>query len=120
MHNLKYVLLLNSLHNIISEPTRQLALLDPIIVHEDMSPLSQWIIQVPNEISEHCATYVHIPFEYPLHITYTRNVWIYNMQNMNCSIKKYRISIGNVSIKVLSMKQAHYLQIFSLILLNGA
>ena len=91
MHNLKYVLLLNSLHNIISEPTRQLALLDPIIVHEDMSPLSQGIIQVSNEISEHCATYVHIPFEYPLHITYTRNVWIYNMQYMNCSKK---INIG--------------------------
>ena len=33
MHNLKDVLLLNSLHNIISEPTRQLALLDPIIRH---------------------------------------------------------------------------------------
>ena len=33
MHNLKDVLLLNSLHNIISEPTRKLALLDPIIVH---------------------------------------------------------------------------------------
>ena len=48
MHNLKDVLLLNSLHDIISEPTRQLALLDPIIVHEDMSTLSQGIIQVPN------------------------------------------------------------------------
>ena len=120
MHNLKYVLLFNSLHNIISEPTRQLALLDPIIVHEDMSPLSQGIIQVPNEISDHCTTYVHIPFEYPLHITYTRNVWIYKDAKYELFNKKYRISIGNVSIKVLSMKQAHYLQIFSLILLNGA
>ena len=77
MHNLKDVLLLNSLHNIISEPTRQLALLDPIIGHEDILPLSQGIIQVPNEISDHCATYVNIPFEYPLHGTFTRNVWIY-------------------------------------------
>ena len=56
MHNLKDVLLLNSLHNIITEPTLQLALLDPIIVHEDILPLSQWIIQVPNEISDHSAT----------------------------------------------------------------
>ena len=46
MHNLKDVLLLNSLHNIISEPTRQLAFLDPIILHEDMSPLNQGIIRV--------------------------------------------------------------------------
>ena len=45
MHNLKDVLLLNSLHNIISEPTRQLALLDPIIVHEDISTLSQEIFK---------------------------------------------------------------------------
>ena len=61
MHNLKCVLLLNSPHNIIPKPTHQFALLDPIRVHEDMSTLSQGIIQVPNEISDHCATYVHIP-----------------------------------------------------------
>ena len=42
---------------------------------------------MPNEISDHCATYIHIPFEYPLHDTFTRNVWIYKMQIMNCSIK---------------------------------
>ena len=120
MHNLKDVLLLNSLHNIISEPTRQLALLDPIIVHKDMSTLSQGIIQVPNEIRDHCATYVHIPFEYLLHDTFTRNVWIIKMQIMNCSIKKYLILIGYVFIKVLSMKQVHYLQIFLLNLLNCA
>ena len=35
MQNLKDVLLLSSLHNIISETTHQLALLEPIIVHED-------------------------------------------------------------------------------------
>ena len=40
MHNFKDVLLLNSLQNIIDEPTRQLALLDPIILHEDISPLN--------------------------------------------------------------------------------
>ena len=39
VHNLKDVLLLNSIHTIISEPTRQLALLYPIIPHEDMPPL---------------------------------------------------------------------------------
>ena len=87
-HNLKDVLLLNSFHNIISEPTRQLALLDPIIVHEDMSTLSQGMFQVPNEISDHCATYVHIPFEYPLHDTFTRNVWIYKDANYELFNKK--------------------------------
>ena len=42
------------------------------------------------------------------------------MQIMNCLIKKYPILIGHVFIKVLSMKQLHYLQIFSLNLLNCA
>ena len=54
MHHLKDVLLLNSLHNIISEPTRQLALLDPIILHDDMSPLNKGINNVPPDISDHC------------------------------------------------------------------
>ena len=54
MHILKDVLLLNSLHNTRSEPTNQLALLDPIILHEDMSHLSQGTIKVPSEISDHC------------------------------------------------------------------
>ena len=55
MHNLKNVLLPNSLHNAISKLTRQLALLDPIILHEDMLPLNQGIIKVPSE-SGHCST----------------------------------------------------------------
>ena len=81
VHNLKDVLLINSLHNIIAEPTRQLALLDPIILHEDMTPLNQGIIKVPSEISDHCATYEYLPFEYPLHGTFTRNVWMYKFAN---------------------------------------
>ena len=64
MHYLKDVLLINSLHNTITEPTRQLTLLDPIILHEDMTPLNQGIIKVPSEISDRCATYVYLPFEY--------------------------------------------------------
>ena len=67
MHNLKDVLLLISRHNIIYEPTSQLALLDLIILHEDMSPLIQGIIRVPPDISDHYATYVYLPFEYPKH-----------------------------------------------------
>ena len=49
MHNLKNVLLPNFLHNAIIKLTRQLALLDPIILHEDMLPLNQGIIKVPSE-----------------------------------------------------------------------
>ena len=84
MHHLKDVLLLNSLHNIISEPTRQLALLDPII----LSPLNQGIIKVPPDISDHCATYVYLPFEYPVHEYFTRNVWMYKNANFELFNKK--------------------------------
>ena len=87
LHNLKAVLLLNSLQNIIDEPTRQLALLDPIILHEDMSPLNQGIIKVPPKISDHRATYVHVPFEYQLNGTFTRNVFI-NMLDYELFNKK--------------------------------
>ena len=88
LHNLKDVLLLNSLQNIIDEPTRQLALLDPIILHEDMSPLNQVIIQLPPKISDHSATYVPVPFEYQLNGTFTRNVWIYKYANYELFNKK--------------------------------
>ena len=69
------ILFINSLHNIIPEPTRQLALIQPIILHEDMTSLS--INNVPSEISDHCATYVYLPFEYQLHGGFTGNVWMY-------------------------------------------
>ena len=102
MHHLKDVLLLNSLHNIISEPTRQLALLDPITLHEDMSPLNQGIIKVLPDISDHCATYVYF-FEYPVHGTFTRNVLMYKNANklFNTTISKFDWSClhqGNVNV----------------------
>ena len=36
LHNLKIVLLFNSLHNTIVKPTRQLDLLNPIILHDTL------------------------------------------------------------------------------------
>ena len=42
LHNLKDILILYSL-NIISQPTRRQGLLDPIIIHKDMSFLYQGI-----------------------------------------------------------------------------
>ena len=55
----------------INELTRHIGLLDPIILHEDMLPLNQGIIKVPPDISDHCATYVYLPFDYPVHGTFT-------------------------------------------------
>ena len=100
LHNLKYVLLLNSLQNIIDEPTCQLALLGPIIFHEDMSPLNQGTIKEPPEISDHSATYVRVPFEYQLNGIFTRNVWMYKYANYE------------LFKKVLLVKLVYYLQMF--------
>ena len=90
MHSLKIVLLLNLLHNIIFEPTHQLALLDPIILHEDMLPLIQGIIRDLPDISDHCAAYVYLPFEYPVHGTVTGNIWMY--KNANCELFNKKLS----------------------------
>ena len=88
LHNLKDVLLLNSLQNIIDEPTHKLVLLDSIKHHEDMSPLNQGIIIVPPEISDHSAIYVHVPFKNHLNGTFTRNVWMYKYANYESLNKK--------------------------------
>ena len=53
-----------------------------------MSPLNQGIIRVPPDISDHCATYVYLPFEYPVHGTFTRNVWMYKNANFELFNKK--------------------------------
>ena len=81
VHNLKDILILNSLNNVISEPTRQHALLDPIIIHNDMSFLHHGILEIPPAISDHSATYLYLPFQYPLHRSFTRNVWLYKNAN---------------------------------------
>ena len=110
MHNLKDVLLINSLHNIIAEPTRQLALLDRIILHEDMTPLNQGIIKVPSEISDHSATYNHLNIHYMEHSL--EMFKCINLQNMNCLKEQYLNLTGHVFIKVLSVKKVPYLQVF--------
>ena len=80
-HLLKDVLLLNSLTNIISEPTRGRALLDPIIVPFEQQVLDYGAMTVPSQISGHSATFVSIPFKYQLSTSYKRTVWLYSKGN---------------------------------------
>ena len=56
VHNLKDILILNSLNNTISQSTRQNVLLDPVIIRYDMSFLPQGILESPSDISYHHAT----------------------------------------------------------------
>ena len=76
--NLKNVLLINSLNNVITEPTRDRALLNPVLTSFDQTVLDSGILQVPPEISDHCANFITIPSEYSLHYTFKRKIWIWN------------------------------------------
>ena len=70
--NLKNELLINSLNNIITEPTRGRAFLDPILTSFDQTVLDTGILQVSPEISDHYATFITLPFEYNIHYTFKR------------------------------------------------
>ena len=48
--------------NIIKSPTRQNALLDPILIPVDMEVSESGTIALPQGITDHSAKYVSIPF----------------------------------------------------------
>ena len=83
VNNLKDVMLMNSLHNVITLPTRNTALLDPVIVPEEMLVLDSGIIASPNDFSDHSATYICLPHDYPLSSIYKRTVWLYKRANFD-------------------------------------
>ena len=83
VNNLKDVMLMNSLHNVIPLPTRNTALLDPVIVPEEMLVLDSGIIASPNDFSDHSATYICLPHDYPLSSIYKRTVWLYKRANFD-------------------------------------
>lgn len=80
-HNLKDVLLINSMTNVINEPTRQQAILDPIIISEDLPFLDSGVLVVPDNISDHRATYISIPFQYDTEGAFNRLIFLYKKAN---------------------------------------
>ena len=87
-HYLKDVLLINSLHNVINEPTRGQALLDTILVPFEYSVLDKGGLGLPTLISDHKATFVTVPFDYPVSSSYKRLVWLYKRGNYQ-QLKEY-------------------------------
>ena len=83
VHGLKDVMILNSLVNVVSDPTRINALLDPIIINDDLTFLDAGTIKVPAHISDHSATFITLPFQYEPKSPYTRTVWLYNQADFN-------------------------------------
>ena len=75
--NLKDVLIINSMTNVITEPTRQQAILDPIIITEDLPFLDSGSLDVPDNISDHKATYITLPFQYDTEKAFNRLIYLY-------------------------------------------
>ena len=99
LHNLKDILLLNSMINVINVPTRQNALLDPILIPKDMEYSDSGTLPLPQVISDHCATFISIPFSYELQKCYERNIGLYsraNFESLNQKIENYDWSILHV------------------------
>ncbi|MCU7958324.1 MAG: endonuclease/exonuclease/phosphatase family protein, partial [gamma proteobacterium symbiont of Bathyaustriella thionipta] len=80
-HNLKDVLLINSLTNVITAPTRQQAILDPVIIPEDFPFLDSGTLDIPNTISDHKATYITLPFQYDTEGAFNRVIFLYKKAN---------------------------------------
>ena len=81
-HNLKDLILISSMINEIIEPAGQHAILDPIIIPEDFSFLDFGpAIDVPNNISDHKATYIKLPFHYDTEGAYHRLIWLSKKAN---------------------------------------
>ncbi|MCG8097314.1 MAG: hypothetical protein JAZ17_27465 [Candidatus Thiodiazotropha endolucinida] len=80
-HNLKDVLMINSMTNVITEPTRIHAILDPIIIPDDLPFLDSGSLTVPANISDHKATYISLPFQYDTEGAFNRLIFLYKKAN---------------------------------------
>ena len=75
--NLRDILPINSMQNVINDATMQNAILDPIIKFDDMPYTDCGVTDTPAHISDHKASYLFIPFHYDIQNAYTRLVWLY-------------------------------------------
>ena len=63
--------------NVITKPTRQQAILDPIIITEDLPFLDSGTLDVSDNISDHKATYITLPFQYDTEGAFSRLIYLY-------------------------------------------
>ena len=80
--------------NVITEPTRQQAVLDPIIIPEDLPFLDSGSLYVPDSISDHTTTYITLPFQYDTEGAFKRLIYLYKNTNLTLLNKSYPIVIG--------------------------
>ena len=78
--------------NVITETTRQQAILDPIIIPEDLPFMDSGIKEVPNNFSDHKAMYIKLPFLYDTEGAYNRLIRLYRKTNFTLLKQKKNIS----------------------------
>ena len=71
------------LQNTITDTTRQHAILDPILIPDDLPYLDSGTLTIPSEISDHKATFIRFPFQYHCQKTYERLVLLYKKANFD-------------------------------------
>ena len=76
-HKLNEILSTYDLTNVITEPTRMGALLDPILVSNVDIVSDSEVITIDRSISDHNATLIHIKLPYMIKKTFLRKVWLY-------------------------------------------
>jgi len=80
--NLRTILLLNTLENVINEPTRITAtfsaLIDSIIVSSSIVFCKSGCLAVDNTISDHKLTFIYVRSTPETNVCKTRKVWLYN------------------------------------------
>ena len=72
-----------NLTNVIKEPTRNGALLDPILVSNLDIVIDSEVISVNRHVSDHDATLIHIKIPCLLKRSYMRKVWLYRKADFN-------------------------------------
>ena len=80
-HKLQEVLMFNFLKNIINAPTRGRALLDPVIVPDDLTIYDSGKIANSANISDHSATYLTMPPNNSVSCAFSRRIWLYNRED---------------------------------------
>ena len=102
-HNLQNIILTNSMQNTIQSSTRLEALLDPIIIPEDMAFLDSGTIPTPATVSDHKATFIRIPFPYTCGRSYERLIWLYK----NANIEQFKELISSFDWSTINNGTVH-------------
>ena len=78
-------------------------MLDPILIPTDLEYSDCGTFPLPQAISEHCATYISIPFPYQTQPCFERTIWLYKRANhelLNQNVSDYK---WNVLLNVLPL-----------------